>query len=207
MNNPTPIKLVSGQPVPNVDRSVGDPVQIPLFRQYLRIAIRWRLVLAGCLFGCIALALIITLLMAPKYTATSTLEISRDSNRIVNIQGVQQDASIEDQEFYQTQYGLLRARSLSERVVVQLNLADDPAFFAMFHERLPNAIAPLMSNGRAYLSSGHAERVRRAGEVLLKHVGVSPMRMSRLTDISFTSPDAEFSARLVNAWPTECRGW
>jgi capsular exopolysaccharide synthesis family protein len=175
--------------------------QIPVFRQYLRIAFRWRMVFAGCVFVCLVLALIATLIMTPKYTAITTIEISRDSDRIVNIQDVQQETSVADQEFYQTQYGLLRARSLADRVARQLGLADDPAFFRMFRVKLSSKVSPTGLNGR-FAPFGHEERQRLASEVLLRHLGVAPTRLSRLTDISFTAPDPAFAARVVNAWST-----
>lgn len=180
-------------------RATGDDAQIPLFRQYLRIATRWRLVFAGCVVTGLILALIATLLMTPKYTATATIEISRESDKIVNIQSVQQETSVADQEFYQTQYGLLRARSLADRVAQQLAFADDPGFFKMFKVKLPAAIAQPGANGR-YSPVGHGERQRRAAETLLKHLSVSPTRLSRLADVNFTAPDAELAARVVNTW-------
>ena len=82
-----------------------------------RIALRWRYVILGCVAGCIVLGLIVTLLMTPRYTADSTIEISREADQVTNFQGVQREANAADQEFYQTQYGLLKSRSLAERVV------------------------------------------------------------------------------------------
>lgn len=188
---------------PATGSTLGDPLgrdgdRIPLLRQYLRIATRWRYVIAGIAGLCVILGLVITLLMTPKYTATSTIEISRESIKVTNFQGVEQEASVADQEFYQTQYGLLRARSLSERVAAQLRLVDDPKFFELFSvpDREP---ALQLVNGR-YPSSGRAVRQRVAGEVLLKHLDVSPTRLSRLVDIHFTSPDPVFSQKVANAW-------
>lgn len=198
MNSSQPLRLMAAEPVA-IHRPTADDGQIPMFRQYLRIATRWRLVFAGCVLGCLILALIATLLMTPKYTATTTIEIARDSNRIVNIQDVQQDTSVADQEFYQTQYGLLRARSLADRVAQQLGFADDPAFFKMFHVKLPSDLAPMGANGR-FGVAGHDERQRRAAETLLLHLGVSPTRLSRLTDIDFTAPDPALAARVTNTW-------
>jgi capsular exopolysaccharide synthesis family protein len=198
MNSSRPIRLPTVEPIA-VTQPVTEEGQIPLFRQYLRIATRWRMVFAGCVFGCLAVALILTLLMTPRYTATTTIEIARESDRIVNIQSVQQDTGVADQEFYQTQYGLLRARSLADRVAQQLGFADDPAFFKMFRVKLPTEISQLAANGR-YAPAGHVERQRRAAETLLKYVGVSPTRLSRLTDIGFTAPDPALAARVANTW-------
>lgn len=172
-----------------------------ILQQYLRIAKRWKWVIAGAVAGCVLLGLIATLLMTPKYTAATTIEISRESDQITNIQGVERDASIADQEFYQTQYGLLRSRTLAERVAAQLRLVDDPAFFQMFDAEDAELPAFEASNGR-YPAQGRDLRQRVAGEILLDHVSVDPTRLSRLVTVNFTSPDATFSAKVANAWAT-----
>lgn len=171
---------------------------MPLLRQYLRIAMRWRYVILGAVVGCTLLGLVVTLLMTPKYTATATIEISRESDKVTDFQAVQREATIGDQEFYQTQYGLLRSRSLSERVATQLRLVDDPKFFEMFGGA-PNTPAFELVNGR-YSAAGRATRQRAAGQILLKNLAIDPTRLSRLVEIRFTSPDAAFAAKVTNAW-------
>ncbi|WP_375390886.1 GumC family protein [uncultured Sphingomonas sp.] len=171
---------------------------MPLLRQYLRIALRWRYVILGVTIACALLGLVATLLTIPKYSAVATIEISRESNKVTDLQGVEREASVSDQEFYQTQYGLLKSRSLSERVAQQLRLVDDPKFFTLFGVKGDNPAFKLV-NGR-YPLSGRAERQRVAGEVLREHLAVAPTRLSRLVDIEFTSPDPELSARVANAW-------
>lgn len=180
--------------VPN--REAANPA-MPIIRQYARIAFRWRWVIAAFVLGSLALGLVVTLLMTPKYTASTVLEISRESNKITEIQGVQQDASVQDQEFYQTQYGLLQSKTLAERVASQLQLNENPAFFGMFGT--PKGAAFEQVGGR-YAPGGRAERTRVAGEILLKAVAISPTRLSRLVEINATTPDAAFSARLANVW-------
>ncbi len=172
--------------------------RMPILRQYLRIAMRWRYVIGGVVVGCVLLGLIITLLMTPKYTATSTIEISRESDKVTDFRSVEREAAIGDQEFYQTQYGLLKSRSLSERVAAQLRLIDDPKFFEMFGASSNNPVFE-QTNGR-YNASGRGTRQRVAGEILLKNLDVDPTRLSRLVDIRFTSPDAAFSGKIANAW-------
>jgi capsular exopolysaccharide synthesis family protein len=178
-------------PQPNSDR-------VPLIRQYLRIAFRWRYVILGAVAACALLGIVITLLMTPKYTAYTTVEISREADKVTSFQGVQSDASIADQEFYQTQYGLLRSRSLSERVATQLRVVDDPKFFEKMRFTSKSPIFQIV-NGR-YPAAGHKDRLRIAGEILLKNLSVDPTRLSRLVDIGFTSPNPELSAQVANAW-------
>ncbi len=170
----------------------------PLIQQYLRIALRWKYLIIGVTVACIVIGLIITLLMTPKYTATATVEIAREASQVTSIQGVEREAGIADQEFYQTQYGLLKSRALSERVATQLRLVDDPDFFAMFGLKSDNPAFKQTSN--RYVAAGRAERQRVAGEILLRNVSINPTRLSRLVDIAITSPQAGFSARVANAW-------
>jgi succinoglycan biosynthesis transport protein ExoP len=169
-----------------------------ILRQYLRIAIRWRYVILGTTVAFVLLGLIVTLLMTPKYTASATIEISRESSQVTNFQGVERETSVADQEFYQTQYGLLRSRALSERVAGQLRLVDDPKFYELFGSS-SNDPAFQLVNGR-YPAAGRPIRQRTAGQILRDHLDVAPTRLSRLVDIRFTSPDAAFSARIVNTW-------
>ena len=170
----------------------------PLIQQYLRIALRWKYVIIGATVACVVLGLIVTLLMTPKYTAAATVEIAREASQVTSIQGVERDTSIADQEFYQTQYGLLKSRDLSERIAVQLRLVDSPDFFNMFGTKDRNPAFELINN--RYAATGRSERQRVAGEILLRNVSINPTRMSRLADIAFTSPQAAFSARVANAW-------
>lgn len=180
------------------DQRVVEADRLPLIRQYLRVALRWRYVILGAIAACVLLGLIITLLMTPKYTAVTTVEISRESDNVSNFRGVGQESGSADQEFYQTQYGLLDSRALSERVAMQLRLVDDQNFFERFGVSAKNPAFQLVS-GR-YPASGRATRQRVAGEVLRANLDVAPTRLSRLVDIKFTSPDPAFSALVANAW-------
>lgn len=171
---------------------------IPVIRQYLRIASRWRYVIIGVTALCVIIGLIVTLLMTPQYTATAAIEIQRESSQVTNFEGVERETSIADEEFYQTQYGLLQSRTLSERVAVQLKLVDNAQFFEMFGRGGEEAGFD-QANGR-YTSAGRPTRQRVAGEILSENVAISPTRLSRLVDLNFTSPDPQLSARVANAW-------
>lgn len=169
-----------------------------IFRQYFRIAMRWRYVILGAVAACFLIGLIATMLITPQYTASSTIEISREADQITRLQGAEREVGFTDQEFYQTQYGLLQSRALSERVAAQLKLTESESFFEMFGAK-QNEPALIATNGR-YPVSGRAARQRIAGEILRAHMSINPTRMSRLVEINFTSPDAAFSAKVANAW-------
>ena len=181
-----------------LDERIAEVANAPLLQQYLRIALRWRHVILSSAIICLVAGLIVTLLMTPQYTASSTIEISRESDRVTSFEGVERQTSMMDPEFYQTQYGLLQSRALSERVAVQLGLPDKPEFFERFGAE---SDAPEFEriNGR-YAAQGRKTRVRAAGEILRAHISIAPTRLSRLVDIHFTSPDRSFSAKVANAW-------
>lgn len=177
-------------------RSVSEDVS--MVRQYLRIVMRRRYAVLGVIVACLLLSLIVTLLMTPQYTAATTIEISREANQVTRFEGVEREAGTADQEFYQTQYGLLKSRALSERVATQLRLVDDPKFFELYGAANSSPAFDLV-NGR-YAAAGRAERLRIASNTLLNNLGVEPTRLSRLVEIRFVSPDPAFAARVANAW-------
>lgn len=169
-----------------------------VIRQYLRIAQRWRYVILGVTAACVILGLVVTLLMTPKFTATTSIEILREANQVTNFQGVERETGVADQEFYQTQYSLLASKSLAERVATQLRLVDNPEFFKQFGNGDDEKAFQLV-NGR-YPAAGRAERLRFAGAILSKNLIITPTRFSRLVTIGFTSPNAALSAQVANAW-------
>jgi len=189
------------------DRVTGGPeVEIrrgpPVLVHYLRIAKRWKwLILAMTVVGGI-IGLIVTLLMTPMYVASAKVEIQRQSYQIVNVESVEPKSGLFDQEFYQTQYGLLKSQSLAERVVRTLRLADDPNFFEAFDAT--EVAAKLRANDpKTRTAEDRAKRQRMAANVLLNGISVNPVRQSQLVDVAFRSPSPQFSARIVNAWTSD----
>jgi len=171
----------------------------PMLMRYLGIVKRWKWLLIGAVVIGAIVGLIVTLLMTPQYSAATTLEIQREENRIVNVQGVEPETGPVDLEFYETQWGLLRSRTLAERVATELRLYSNAAFFEM---NGANELAEEVrqSGRRPPAANVRRERVRTAASILLKNLEVAPERLSRLVVIRYTSPDPEFSSRVANAW-------
>jgi succinoglycan biosynthesis transport protein ExoP len=180
----------------------GEPAEMPIITRYLSIARRRKWVIVSAVVGAMLLGLLVTLLMTPKYTSFATLELQRETRNFTQVQGAQanEQAGAVDQEFYETQYGLLRAKSLSNAVVESLHLQDDPQFFALFGGKG----SELFANGRPIGGNRtRAARISMASDMLLDHFDVAPERLSRLVRISFTSPNAEFSKKVVDAWSAQ----
>jgi capsular exopolysaccharide synthesis family protein len=174
------------------------PRDASFVKHYLDLLRRRKWLILGTMAIVLLLGLIATLLMTPKYTANTTLEIQRENFRIKGVEGVEPETSSVDMEFYQTQYGLLRSISLAEQVATELRLYDDPRFFEMFGA---SEAQDWFEGGRVSPEAPSREiRTKKAGEILTENIGVAPVRLSRLVNVGFTSPDPAFSMRVANAW-------
>lgn len=176
--------------------------RVSQIRQAISLARKRKWAILAVVLACFIVGLIITLLMTPQYTATAQIEIQRESQNFTNVEGADRldRSSGVDPEYYQTQYGLLQSRSLAESVAADLNLADNANFFAMF--RSPFATQWFLNGKVAPNAPDRATRIRAAGDILLKNVDINPERLSRLVDVSFTSPDPKFSKQIIDAWVT-----
>ena len=170
----------------------------PQITQILSIARRRKWLVLGAVAAALAIGLLITLLMTPKYTATTSLDIQRESGNFIAVEGAEKSGSYLDQEFYETQYGLLRARSLADHVATRLRLFDDPGFFQTFGAP---EFDEWFENGRPRPgASTRQERITAVSDILLRNVTIAAQRRSRLVEISFTSPNPDLSKRVVDAW-------
>lgn len=180
------------------DGGAGGRFDLPL-SQILSTLIRRKWLILSIMVSVTLLGLIITLLMTPQYTSKSTLEIRRENGNFTNVE----DADTSPQtminpEFYATQEGLLTSVALAESVAVDNRLQDSSDFFEMFHSSKSNN---WFQDGRLVAgASTREERLREARDILLDNLNVSIENLSSLATISFTSPDATFSKKIVDAW-------
>jgi uncharacterized protein involved in exopolysaccharide biosynthesis len=192
MNSISPQMLGLSGPVTLLKTPGEGPSRAATLKRLLRMAVRWRWVLIGGVVAGAVVGLLATLLMPRQYASTVRLQISRETAQVVNLGSVSRDVSIGDQEFYQTQYGLLRAQALAERVARDIGVVDDPAFFRMFHkaDEFADNAGP----------SGRAKRAEIAGRLLLDHVEVAPVHGSSLVDVQAQTPSPALSQKIAHTW-------
>lgn len=177
----------------------------PMLLQYWHAALRWRWLIAGIITAALVIGIIVTVLAPSQFTARSQVEISREQQNVTSIQGLEGAAAPRDLEFYDTQYALLKAESLAERIVRNLKLATNESFFEA-HGTTPLE-AKQERNGRpAFTKAEMTRRERQAAQLLLRNVDISPIRNSRLVDIKYTSRSPQWSTRIANAWPQQFIG-
>ena len=190
--------ITGGNALANTTRGAELAPELSLISHYWRVIKRRKWTVIGSIAIALVLGLVLSMLSTRQYTATSTVEIQRENAKILNVEGVRSQVTSADQEFYQTQYGLLKSRRLAELVVINLKLTRDPQFRDAF------GLAPVAGNALSTKIVGNAAgttaEIVQARSILLSRVTISPVRLSRLVDIGFTSPDPALSAKIANAW-------
>lgn len=127
------------------------------------------------------LATLVVFQMTPIYRGTALVLIENVKNKVMTLNdlyGSQRDSI----EVFNSQVQILRSRSVAERVVRKLKLAEHPAM------AVPNAKA---------LSEAQLM------DALVGRVGggltIEPILRSQIVKVSFDSPDRELAARVANA--------
>jgi capsular exopolysaccharide synthesis family protein len=154
-----------------------------------------------------------TFLMTPIFRASLTLQIDRQEAKVVEYQGVTPMESAQDsREFYQTQYEVLKSRSLAQRVIDQLNLTEHPEFNkkqeetaflgGLFGASEDKADAEPAKTAPAAKQDANGDKQSLLVNRFLANLTVEPVRNSRLVKIHFDSPDAALATRIVNAVAT-----
>lgn len=158
--------------------------------EYWRLLMKHRILIAVIFVTALALGAVATLLMTPVYTAQTTLQIDREAARVVS-EGedvAPQESMIAGEEFFQTQYGLLRSRSLATRVIDALGLARDDRFVKRMGGKLDEEDNTI------------AERREVVLKIVQDNLSVNPVRGSRLVNVAFDSPDPALAAQVANAF-------
>jgi len=171
----------------------------PVIREYLMILSRRKWVILIIVALSLLVGLVATLMMTPQFTATARIEISRQQQRVTNVEGVEQTDRTFDAEFYDTQYELLRARTVAERVASELRLATNLDFFRA-HGIDPETTEWLGSDGGTPSRENLATRQEVAIGLLQGNINIAPVINSALVDINYTSADPAISAMIANEW-------
>ncbi len=197
-------------------------------QQYIDVLLRRKKIILA-FFGIVVLTTIIgTLLSEPVYKATAKLEISLENPRVVNFDQVVEFETKSD-EFYETQYLLLKSKSLAKQVTDKLNLSEHPEFSTEKKDK--NLVASIVDGSKSIISGTIKgvksiiikptdEELENEGKDLseigkqnslinkfLGRIDVNPIGNSRLVDISFRSNDRELAAAAVNALSESYIDW
>ena len=183
-------------------------------RSYLEVlrTYRWLLITAGLIGATLAAH---SAFRAPFiYRAAAQLLIERAAPQVVNLPEVLPTGT-DASDYYPTQYGILKSRSLAREVVSQLNLQEHPEFVGQPEER-SFGLGDLLSPLRAFLGSlldalgrrlpptplavpaAGTEPDRWIVDAFLSRLKVEPVRNTRLVTISFEGRDPELITQTIN---------
>lgn len=149
--------------------NVHDVIGVLLARKWMIAA----LTIAGML-----IAFALTLRVVPMFSSTATIEILQQEVQIIEGTNVGPEL-VADGAYMETQYRLIKSRSIAERVAEELNLLNDPRYASPDN---PRDVRLLQATGR-----------------VMRGTKVNPVGRSRLVGISFESPYPSESARIANA--------
>ncbi|MCP4657037.1 MAG: hypothetical protein GY856_16630, partial [bacterium] len=189
-------QVVSPREMPERDSEGGEIFDVAKYLNALRR--RWPLLLVCALLAG-SLALVRFSLTTKEYRATSTIQIER--KRLLMAMG--QTGWLEDwwnQEYYPTQYRLLRSRGMAERVVLNLRLHEDPSFTGRPASLIPQEETAATDRDDA------AELARLAGR-LQGGLSVNPIPETQLVELSFRSSSPELAARIANGYAEAFIEW
>ena len=184
-------------------------------REYWRILVKRKWVVISVLAIITVATVLSTVLMIPVYRSTATVQITPPNSRILEYADFSAEGQgyLAQQQFYTTQYEILRSRSLAEAVVRAEEVTNHPELTGEIRQRsligelraLPGAIKrALSSQPTAQVEGLSAEQrrereVKRAAGVLMSRLSVEPVRNSNLVNVSVQAFDPQFAARMANA--------
>lgn len=163
-------------------------------RYVLSLIRRNRWLILGILLLSLVLAVVVTMLDTPRYTAVTTVQINDQSEQVLGEELESQtevNKASDVERFLNTQVDILKSRGLAERVARRLNLGGNERFYAAMELSPPDN------------DVSEAERRDELLDLLSTNMSAILPRNSRIVAISFTSTDPALSARIANAFAEE----
>lgn len=160
---------------------------------------KWRILLLAILIT--VFAVIIVLNMKPVFSAKATLLIEAQQAKAVKIEEVY-GINSSQQEYYLTQFEILKSRSIAETVIDKLALASHEEFKGKpgLVDEL-KAKLPFLAADAGQLDSAQqvAKERERLVQTFIDRLSIDPVRKTQLVNISFEAFDPQLAADVANA--------
>ncbi|MCP4976294.1 MAG: hypothetical protein GY931_09055, partial [Maribacter sp.] len=178
-------------------------------RDYTQIIFRRKWIIIVSFIALVTLVTFHAFKATPIYQATTQVKIDRENPNVLSFEEV---LAIDSQDliFYQTQYKILASRSLVLRVINALNLKDNPEFKS--DEKSKGfSITSFLSSLIKRESGGNDKSINKEedsgnSELIdryLRRLNITPIRGSRLVNISFTGVNPVEIKKIVNRHASE----
>lgn len=181
------------------------------FRDYWQVVRKHRWKIIACLASAVVVSGVMVFSMTPIYIAKATLMIERKAPHVVKIQQVaaEEAEAADESSFYESQYQVLKSRSLAAEVIKAHKLDADAKFLNQGGGKL--SIGDLLSIPIALVKSLVSEPAPVAKpsslggvdskliDTYTDMVSVDPVKRSRIVTIGISSPNPELAASIANA--------
>ncbi len=177
------------------------PDEVIDLRKYFMVINRskWRILLLAVLVS--ALTIFVVLNMKQIYSSKATLLIESQQAKAVKIDEVYGINSAQ-QEYYLTQFEILKSRTIAESVIDRLQLASHPEFVGQpgLLDDL-RTLVPFLTTGTQQSSAeGQAARDReKLVQAFIERLSIEPVRKTQLVSIVFEAQDPKLAAEVANA--------
>jgi capsular exopolysaccharide synthesis family protein len=163
---------------------------------YWQTLVKHRIAIGVVFVAALVVGALVTLIMPPVYTAVATIQIDREPPKVINTQEVERQDLFSSEEFYQTQYGLLRSKSLAQRIVRALGLDTNAQFLAGDGPGVLSIVPGLPVGGAP---KDRVKAQKRALRLFRQNLSVDPVRGSHLVKISYSNPNPLLAQQIANA--------
>ena len=177
-------------------------------RNYYRVLIKRKWLILAVLVSITVVVALQTFGATPIYRSTAKVRIDPEASNVLPYKDMMEapESYLVTETYLQTQYKIFGSRALARRVIETLHLADDPIFNTA---PIEGVLTQTISSVRSFVSTVSSpgsesdlgepvEAIRRIDR-FVDSLDVSPVRGSRIVEVSYRSHVPEFAPRVVNA--------
>jgi len=184
-----------------IDHTQTSAEEVIDLRKYYNVISRakWRILALSVLVS--ALTVFVVLNMQPVFSAKATLLIEAQQAKAVKIEEVY-GINSGQQEYYLTQFEILKSRSIAETVIDKLQLAKHPEFIAKpgLRENIQQLLPFLATNPEQTSPQDQQLRDReRLVAAFVERLSIEPVRKTQLVNIVYEANDPHLAADVANA--------
>ncbi|MCB1616533.1 MAG: polysaccharide biosynthesis tyrosine autokinase, partial [Pseudomonadales bacterium] len=163
-------------------------------RDYWNTIIRNRWQIIGFTVSLTILAAIFIFSLPPIYQGEAVVLIESDEAKVISIDEVY-DLGTGRNEYYLTQFEILKSRELAETVVLALDLENHPAF-----QKKPAANrVPFLSFFISPKQVTEEEKLKNVVDEFRDNLFIQPVRNTQLVKVIFESEDPKLAAEVANS--------
>jgi len=166
------------------------PAQESTLREYLRVLIKRKWLVIGCVAGIFAMVAIASLRQTPVYEAVGQIVVNKADSNLITFKDSMPVVDYYDQSDLDTEVRILQSDLLALQVVRQLNLEKRPEFGGHPEQKQPNLVADPLQND--------SNRTSALLGAFRSNLHVTLIPNTRIIEIHYNSTDPQLAASSVN---------